>query len=150
MKILHDKATTALRAAMNDPEVKPLYIFDNVGLQKKSGWRRIGYSQHSHVKTPPHSPDFNKPIEHCFNQIKRTLLERVVEECDVALTPELAQQWVLEAFESITQASIQRDVKSLVDTWRIVSTKADEEVCTEDQKWVKGSWGDYISVPKYR
>lgn len=150
MALLNDWATDALREKSNSPTVTPLYIFDNVALQKKAAYKRIGYSRHAHVKTPPHSPDFNKPVEHIFNQIKRSLLERVNEDYDVELSPELAQEWVLDSFNNITTASIQADIKSLHDTWLIISTNDNTTCHTSKNEEVVGSGGDYISVPKYR
>jgi hypothetical protein len=150
MRILHEEATSSLRVAMNNPKAEPLYIFDNVAMQKKSSARRIGYSRFAHVKIPPHSPDFNKPIEHSFNQIKRVLLEKVNENCDLELINELAQEWVLDAFNNIATESLQRDILSLRDTWLIVSTPAHTTCCTSRNRHVVGSEGDYISVPLYR
>lgn len=134
MRELNKVCTEKLRAATGDPNIKPLYIFDNVALQAYASYQEMGIKWHQHVKTPGHSPDFNKPIEHCWNQIKRKLLNRVYESYDVMLTPALAQQWVVEAWNSITQESVKKDVESLKDTWLIVKTRLGETVTTSKKE----------------
>ncbi len=66
------------------------------------------------------------------------------------LTPALAQQWVVEAWNSITQESVKKDVESLKDTWLIVKTRLGETVTTSKKEKVQGSGGDYPPSPVYR
>jgi hypothetical protein len=147
MKELNRQCTAALRAATGDPEATPLYIYDTVALQQNAP---MGIDWTQHVKTPAHSPDFNKPIEHCWGQIKRKLLDRLYWEHNVLLTPELAREWVLEAWNSITQDSVERDVKSLKDTWLIVKSRLGVEVTTSKNEKIQGSGGDYPPSATYR
>lgn len=150
MKCLHERCTAALLAATGDPTITPLYIYDNVALQKGAKMRDMGLTCHHHVKTPAHSPDFNKPIEHCWNQLKQKLLTMVYQACDVRLTPAMAQQWVQDAWDSITIVSVKKDVESLKDTWLIIKTPAGQTVLTSKRQPIEGSEGDYPSSSVYR
>lgn len=150
MRLLNEHCTAALRSATGDPNIEPLYIYDNVATQSTAVYRAMGFRKNQHVATPEHSPDFNKPIEHCWNQIKQKLLRRVYESYDVVLTPAMAQQWVLEAWYSITQPSVEKDVKSLIDTWLIVKTRLGVDVTTSKHHKIAGSGGDYPPSAEYR
>jgi hypothetical protein len=61
----------------------------------------------------------------------------------VLLTPQLARQWVLEAWNSITLESVKKDVESLKDTWLIVKSRLGVEVITSKNERIQGSGGDY-------
>jgi hypothetical protein len=150
MRELNRQCTPALRAATGDPEATPLYIYDTVALQQNAKYAPMGIDHTQHVKTPAHSPDFNKPIEHCWNQIKRKLLDRVYRERNVSLTPALARQWVLQAWNSITLDSVRRDVESLKDTWLIVKSRLGVEVITSKNEKIQGCGGDYPPSATYR
>lgn len=150
MKLLNEKCTQELRRCTGNADILPLYVYDNVALQKGAQLSDIGLAWHQHVTTPAHSPDFNKPIEHCWNHIKRQLLNRIYSSYDVELTPALAQQWVGEAWESITVASVDKDVKSLKDTWAIIKADLGVEVVTSKNEKIQGSGGDYPPSSTYR
>jgi hypothetical protein len=150
MCILHQEAAAQLPVKSGIPDLTPLYIFDNVSLQKEASSSRIGYSRHAHVKTPAHSPDFNKPIEHVFNQIKDRILVRLDEEAGVVITGKKAQKWVRQAFEAVTTESLQADIMSLLDTWAIVKSAENVTVTTSKQEEMPGSNGDYPSSEVYR
>ena len=150
MWILHQQATSALRQSTGDPTIQPLYIYDNVGMQTNASHTRMGFSCFHHVVTPTHSPDFNKPIEHSFNQIKSKLLASLNMHSDVELTPQIAQKWVADTFLELSKESLQKDILSLHDTWLIVSSNADQMVTTSKGQQIQGSGGDYISSPVYR
>lgn len=149
-KLLHDKCTQELRKRTGDPTIEPLYIYDNVPSQKGAKMLDLGLKSKQHVETPPHSPDFNKPIEHSWNQVKRKLLNRIYQGYDVVMTPQLAQQWVQEAFFSITQDSVERDVKSLMDTWAIIQAPLGTWVKTSKGHEIQGAGGDYPPSAEYR
>lgn len=149
MWILHQQAPTDLKKESGDDTLTPLYVYDNVGLQRNASHHRMGIDRNLHVVTPTHSPDFNKPIEHCFNQIKQKLLNKLNAECDVECTPEIAQEWVAEAFYSIKTESLQADINSLKDTWAIVKARKDEVVTTTKGEEINGSDGDYIASSSY-
>lgn len=146
MAILHEKATTACAAR----GTTPLYIYDNVALQHNARYTKMGFKAADHMKTPAHSPDFNKPVEHIFNQIKTKLLNKLYHEYDTPLTPERARELVLDAFDSITKESIQLDIASLTDTWRIVAADAGDTVDTMKNEKIPGADGDYPCSPTYR
>jgi transposase len=150
MNLLHAEVAPKLRAAMQDDAVKPLYVWDNVGLQDKAAYPRLGFARTNRVTIPPHSPDFNKPIEHVWNQIKRKLLARIYKESEVQLTPQMAQEWVAEAFTSTTKESIQADIKTLPDTWQIIKSPTNVTVTTSKNEKVQGSYGDYPPSSSYR
>lgn len=150
MKCLDEKCTAALRAITGDPTITPLYVYDNVALQKNAKLSDMGLTRHQHVQTPQHSPDFNKPIEHCWNQLKNKLLSRIYQEYDAQLTPAMAQQWVKEAWDQITVASVKKDVESLKDTWLIIKTPLGQTVMTSKREQIEGSEGDYPSSSTYR
>ena len=69
---------------------------------------------------------------------------------DVELTPQMAQQWVAEAFLSTTADSIQADVRTLPDTWRIVKSRTNVTVLTSKHEKVQGSNRDYPPSSSYR
>ena len=56
-----------LRAALHDPAAEPLYVWYNVALQDSAEYPDMGFAR-KEVSVPPHSPDFNKPIEHAWDQ----------------------------------------------------------------------------------
>lgn len=150
MRELNRQCTAALRAATGNLDVKPLYIYDTVALQQNAKYAPMGFDRAQHVATPAHSPDFNKPIEHCWNQIKRKLLDKVYHSHKVLLTAALARQWVLEAWNSITLESVRKDVESLKDTWLIVKSRLGVEVITSKNEKIQGSGGDYPPSATYR
>jgi transposase len=150
MKCLDARCKAALAQATGDPTITPLYVYDNVALQKGAKMSDMGLSRHQHVETPQHSPDFNKPIEHCWNQLKKKLLTKVYQAYDAVVTPELAQTWVLEAWNEIDRAAVARDVKSLEDTWSIIKTPSDQTFLTSKKEKINGSEGDYPPSAKYR
>jgi hypothetical protein len=148
-ELLNDKCTEELQNRTGDPTATPLYIYDNVNSQKGAKLTTLGLKHGQHVKTPAHSPDFNKPIEHSWNQVKRTLLSKIYAGYDVCMTPKLAQQWVQEAFFSITQESVERDVKSLMDTWQIIKAPLGTWVKTSKGHEIQGAGGDYPPSAEY-
>lgn len=150
MKLLNEDVTPKLRAALHDPAAEPLYVWDNVTLQDSAEYPDMGFARKNRVTIPPHSPDFNKPIEHTWNQVKSKILARLYRESDVELTPQMAQQWVAEAFLSTTTDSIQADVRTLPDTWRIVKSRTNVTVLTSKHEKVQGSDGDYPPSSSYR
>lgn len=150
MKCLDEACTAALRNATGRPDITPLYVYDNVALQKGASLADMGLSRHQHVKTPPHSPDFNKPIEHCWNQIKNKLLSKIYQAHTTELTPALAQQWVRDAWSQITVDSVKQDVESLKDTWLIIKTRKGRWFKTSKNEDVEGSEGDYPASSTYR
>jgi transposase len=56
-----------------------------------------GWDLHGTIvsRIPPHSPDFNKPIEHVFHQMKDLLREKLYN-CTEDVTAEMVQDWILE------------------------------------------------------
>jgi hypothetical protein len=73
----------------------------------------------------------------------RKLLDKVYHSHNVLLTVELARQWVLEAWNSVTPESAKKDVESLKDTWLIVKSRLGVEVITSKNEGIQGSGGDY-------
>lgn len=149
-KLLDEKCTEELRKRTNDPTAIPLYIYDNVNSQRGAKMKDLGLKHGQHVETPPHSPDFNKPIEHSWNQIKSKLLRKIYEGYDVCMTPQLAQEWVKEVFFSIKQDSVEKDVKSLMDTWEIIKAPLGTWVKTSKGHEIQGAEGDYPPSAEYR
>ena len=143
MRLLHEDVSVKLREELQDDTAAPLYVWDNVGLQAQAKYPRMGFTKKNRTTIPPHSPDFNKPIEHVWNQIKRKILVRLYQEVGVKLTAELAQEWVAAAFFSTTKESIQADILTLPDTWKIVKAPTDETVTTSKNEKVQGSFGGY-------
>lgn len=129
---------------------KPLFCYDNAKIQGGADYRRMGIHWHQRVKIPPHSPDFNKPIEHIFHQLKDLLRDKLYN-CTEEVTAELVQDWILEIWnndaEGITTAAIAKDVSSLKKTYLAVSTDKDEEVEHDDGSKVLGTGGNYPSAP---
>lgn len=129
---------------------KPLYCFDNAKIQKGASNSRMGIAWHNRIEIPPHSPDFNKPIEHVFHQLKDLLREKLYN-CTEEVTAEMVQDWILEIWNEdrhgITKAAIARDVRSLKKTYLAVKTDKDVEVQHDDGSTVMGSGGDYPCAP---
>ncbi len=127
-------------------EPKPLFCYDNAKIQDEATFNRMRFRWHQRIKIPPHSPDFNKPIEHVFHQIKDKLREKLYG-CTEVVTAEKVQQWILEIWGDhqcgIRTASIAKDVKSLKKTYLAVATDKDVEVEHDDGSLVLGSGGDY-------
>lgn len=120
---------------------KPLFCYDNAGHQAHALFARMGFSRHQRVEIPPHSPDFNKVIEHVFNHIKHA----VSVQCYTHQGPvdaRMLQKWVRDAFSSISTASICKDVQSLVQTLTAVRAEEGRQVCV-DGWFVVGTGGDY-------
>lgn len=143
-------AKAKLLEATGDATLKPLYVYDNVALQRNADYGAMGIDWWDHVETPAHSPDFNKPIEHCWNQIKSKVLSKLYQAYDEPLTPAKAQQMVQEAWNEIKLDSISKDVESLKDTWLIVKTPTDREVITSRGEKMQGTGGDYPGTSSYR
>lgn len=113
---------------------KPLFCYDNAGHQAHALFARMGFSRHQRVEIPPHSPDFNKVIEHVFNHIKHAV--------SVQIDARMLQEWVRDAFSSISTASICKDVQSLVQTLTAVRAEEGRQACV-DGWFVVGAGGDY-------
>lgn len=142
MKILSSKAAQQL----STKGLEPLFCYDNNRIQKGAEWGRMGITRQQKVEIPTHSPDFNKPIEHVFNQIKEKLCEYIYDSHEV-LTPELLQQWVVLIFQGISADSIARDVSSLEQTYLAVSADKGQLISDGYSQIVQGTGGDY---PKER
>ena len=73
---------------------------------------------------PPHSPDFNKPIEHVHAQVDAAvhawLLESRQSQPSHKVTVEQSKAKVEEAFYNIPTSSIKADVESLPSTWEAI------------------------------
>lgn len=149
-----DEFKEVMEYAKQESEKKieqPIYAFDNAPIHRAAMKKypdMVPASQYWSV--PRYSPDFNKPIEHSWNQVKRKLLNRIYQGYDVVMTPQLAQQWVQEAFFSITQDSVERDVKSLMDTWAIIQAPLGTWVKTSKGHEIQGAGGDYPPSAEYR
>jgi beta-xylosidase len=125
---------------------KPLFCYDNAKIQDLASYSSMGIQWHQRIKIPPHSPDFNKPIEHVFHQIKDKLREKLYG-CTEVVTAEKVQEWILEIWNDHTHgirtASVAKDVKSLKKTYLAIKTRKDVEVRHDDGSLVLGSGGDY-------
>lgn len=125
----------------------PLFVFDNNSIQKYSKNANCNIIWSQRVKIPPHSPDFNKPIEHIFNRIKEQLREKYLERMEV-IDAKTVQQWVREIFEKELlegewKDSVKNDVHSLKKTWLAVSLPKGVRKQAPDGTWVRGSGGGW-------
>jgi len=130
--------------------IKPLFCYDNAKIQNEASCSRMHIAWHNRIEIPPHSPDFNKPIEHIFHQLKDLLRDRLYN-CTEAVTAQKVQDWILEIWSDntagITTAAIAKDVKSLKKTYLAVKTDRDQEVKHDDGSKVLGSGGNYPCAP---
>lgn len=142
MRLLCDIADGHWRASGK----KPLFCYDNAAIQVGAHYQRMGFAYHQRVVIPTHSPDFNKPIEHVFHQIKDRLMERLYE-CAQPVTAQLVQDWILDIWASdISTDSIAADAKSLKKTYLAVKTDKGVEVEHDDTTKVIGSGGDFAAA----
>jgi hypothetical protein len=146
MKILVQKAT----AECDDKGTTPFFVYDNNSTQAKAKPRVMGMGAGQYLSITPNSPDFNKPVEHTFHQIKKKLHNKMYAHSGEALTPEMAQHWVLEAFEAVKTTSLHKDIHSMPDTWSIVSKRKDESFTTSKGEQVSGTEGGYAEPAGYR
>lgn len=122
---------------------KPLYCYDNNRIQAGANFRRMGFHRSQWVNIPTYSPDFNKPIEHVFNQIKEKLRIRLYQHKG-PVTATLLQQWVVDVWENeISAEGIAKDVESLKNTYLAVSTKKGESVHAPNGQSLLGTGGDW-------
>jgi hypothetical protein len=72
----------------------------------------------------PHSPECNKPVEHCHGQVdakmKAWLVEWRRQHPTGNPTPDQCKAAVADAFRSIPTASIAADVATMPDTWQAI------------------------------
>lgn len=130
-----------------DPDKPPLFCYDNASIQGRANYQRMGFSYHQRVRIPVKSPDFNKPIEHVFHQIKDKLRERLYENI-LPVDGQLVQQWVRDIWQNeITARSIAKDVASLDKTYLAVSTPKGQYTHHPDGTLVEGSGGDFPAAP---
>jgi len=146
MKILVEHAT----AECADRGTTPFFVYDNNSTQAQVKPQLMGIPAGQYLSIPANSPDLNKPVEHCFHQVKQKLLERLYTQAGHTLTPTMAQQWTLEAFQSIKLESLHKDIHSMPDTWGIVSTRRDVQFNTSRGEQVAGSQGNYPQSATYR
>lgn len=129
-----------------NPQQPPLFCYDNAAIQKQARYNRMGFNFHQRIEIPPRSPDFNKPIEHVFNQVKEKLRDRLYE-CAEPVTPHLVQDWVMDiCMNEISTASIAADVQSLEKTYLAVKTPQGIEVMCDDGTTLIGSGGDFAAA----
>lgn len=137
------KLISAAATAYREPHgKKAMYCYDNNTIQKNAVWANCGITPKQKVSIPPHSPDFNKPIEHVFNRIKQQLRERIYSHVGV-LEPAMLQDWVVEIFYGLSAASIAKDVASLKRTYLAVSTDKGEQAEVLGGGTVVGTGGDW-------
>ena len=146
MKILVQHAT----AECADRGTTPFFVYDNNSTQAKAKPALMGIPKGQYLSIPANSPDFNKPVEHTFNQIKKKLLDRLYAQSGQELTPKLAQEWTLQAFKAVKTTALEKDIKSMTDTWSIVSKRHDVEFTTSKGEVVCGSEGNYPHSATYR
>lgn len=122
---------------------KPLYCYDNNRIQAGANFRRMYFSMKQWVTIPTYSPDFNKPIEHVFHQMKDKLRNRIYQH-QGPLDVQQLRRWVLDIFEQeISTDSIAKDVHSLKDTYLAVTTEKGHAVTTSTGRTVLGTGGDW-------
>lgn len=122
---------------------KPLFCYDNNRIQAGADFKRMYFKKHQWVHIPPYSPDFNKPIEHVFHQMKQKLGDRIYHHTGPLEVQDL-RQWVLDIFEKqISTASIAKDVHSLKNTYLAVSTDKGHAIKAPNGQTVMGTGGDW-------
>lgn len=95
------------------------------------------------LHTPPWSPDFNKPVEHGHNNLKREFGVRARAE-DKKMDVLRAKQLLIDAaVAKVTAESVARDVDTLPTMWQVVIATKDETVCAPNGKTYRGVWGDW-------
>jgi hypothetical protein len=125
-----------------DPKQPPLFCFDNDKVQKLASLTKMGLKHWQKVEIPPHSPDFNQPIEHIFNTLKTELRNELYAYGDV-VDAKWVQQTVLKIFKHIKKRSIRKNVDNLPLTYLAVMTDKGVTVTSSTGKQVVGSGGAY-------
>ncbi len=89
------------------------------------------------------SPDFNKPVEHGHNNLKREFGVRARIEGN-KMTEVKAQELLIEAATAtVTAESVARDVDTLPTMWQVIAARDTEIVQAPDGTPYTGVWGDW-------
>lgn len=114
---------------------------DEAGLQRGELWSVVFDNASIHAEfaelcagqvvvhpIAPHSPDFNKPIEHVWGQMEASkaawIEQQRGQQAPAAITPAAFREAVRGFFNNITRESIAADVASLPDTYAAVQAAA--------------------------
>lgn len=129
-----------------DPKKPALYCYDNDRVQDLADMSKMGLKHWQRVKIPPHSPDFNQPIEHIFNRLKAELRNELYAYGDV-----VDGKWVQEAmhrlFKQFSISSINKDVMKMPLTYLAIKTEKGVTVTSSSGKQVVGTGGAYPKAP---
>jgi hypothetical protein len=98
------------------------FVYDNASVHAELGCVCAGKVVVVHI--PPHSPDFNKPIEHVWGQIDAHVhawvRQRQQQQPGARITAAQLQAQVAAAFQGVSKDSVAADVASLPDTYEAV------------------------------
>lgn len=119
------------------------YQWDNNSIQVDADTERMGLDPSARVHLPEYSPDMNKPIEHVFAQLKRSIMEELAKHEGEHITPALAQRITTKCFKALNKASIQKDISSLPLTWRVIAADQDTTITGPGGKLWCGTGGNY-------
>lgn len=125
-----------------NPQQPPLFCYDNDQVQVKARLSVMGLKPWQRVEIPPHSPDFNQPIEHVFNTIKSELRNELYEYNGV-VDGKWVQDTVAKIFKKIKKSSIRKNVEKLPLTYLAVMTDKGVTVTSSSGKQVVGTGGAY-------
>ena len=125
-----------------DPRQPPLFCYDNDKVQQIARLSKMGLKHWQQVDIPPHSPDFNQPIEHVFHTIKSELRDELYAYGDV-VDAKWVQDTVRKIFKGINKSSIVKNVDKLPLTFLAVKTNKGVTVTSSTGKKVVGTGGAY-------
>jgi hypothetical protein len=130
-----------------DPNLKPLFSFDNNKIQKYAPLDKMGITPEEKLELPPYSPDMHKVIEHVFAILKGQVQAEMLRNNPASLKSAAAHKIVEVYFKGgISKHSIQADVKSLPVTWHIISTAEGVTAEGPDGKMYRGTGGDWADT----
>jgi hypothetical protein len=101
----------------------PFFAFDHATWHTAADLTPIGIlEQHLHP-VPVGSPDFQKPIEHCFGWLAKKFQDKLYTTSVAELsTPAQYRQCVYSLFHSIPTMYIKKDIRSLKSLYNVVMT----------------------------
>jgi hypothetical protein len=103
------------------PHGSPVWACDHAPWHSKSAHAQIGLTVGQRLPVPPRSPDFQKPIEHCFGVMSKKF-QNVLYSTDYNDLHTVGQYkaCLKGIFQSLTKEHIRKDVASLKQLYKVV------------------------------
>lgn len=144
MRVWLDQPENAAAKARVEGAGGVRFVFDHVRYHDSAvRFLEQRYPWFKRMFTAPWSPDFNKPVEHGHNNLKREFGVRVRVE-GKKLDVQRAEELLIAAADAkVTVESVARDVDMLPTMWQVVMATEKETVRAPNGKTYRGVWGDW-------